>query len=146
MITLEQIQAESADPLSEEEQLTLELLVQRFPRYRDNRHLYPNLSLKIDTEQQLPTVKTKALRAVLKALSQLPGIVVESQGSDKQPGFFSTDLNWQELAQQVLDVLFKDEVIVLVSGTISLIPKTLSDILPNDYPLVIGGYRRDYDL
>lgn len=112
MITVEQINAEPLTALTEEQQLALELLVRSYKPYREGVGRWPDVSAKIDAEQEVPTVKTKALRAVLTALSKLPRLVVESSGSEKSQSFFSTKLNWDELALAVLDTLYSVPVVV----------------------------------
>jgi hypothetical protein len=108
MITLNQIQAEKITPaLTEEQQLALETLVKAYPGYSNAVGRWPSLSDKIDAEQLLPTVKTQGLKAVITALNKLPPIVVESSGSDKAPSYFTTQANWNALAQDVLNMLFE---------------------------------------
>lgn len=108
MITLTQINAENfTTPLTDEQVLNLSLLVKKFPPYRDNSPLWPNLSGKLVAEQSVPTVKTKALKAVLTALGAVPSIVVESHGTDTSQADFSTNENWWELAELILNTLYE---------------------------------------
>jgi len=107
MITLGQINAETTDPMTDEQVLSLTLLVKKFPPYRDSSPLWPNLDGKLATEQATPTVKTKALKAVLTALGKIPSIVVESSGTDESRSHFTTEDNWYDLAEMVLNTLYQ---------------------------------------
>lgn len=135
MITVEQINVEIIEdgdgnpvPLTEEQQLTLEMLVKNYDGYAKNTAVWPGLSAKIDAEQVTPTVKSKALKAVLTAYSKLPKLKVESQGTDKRQSYFSTKDNWDELAKDVLNVLF--ELPVVSNGTSLLVFQR--SVVPNN--------------
>lgn len=54
----------------------------------------------------------KALAAVCMKLKGLPGIAVESEGSEKVKRFFSATVNWDELALDVLNTLYETPAIV----------------------------------
>jgi hypothetical protein len=106
MLQLAQIQAEDMTALDSDQVLALTLLVKRYPNYINAIASWPDLEGKLAEEQATPTVKTKALKAVLVALGTQPKIVVESSGSDDARSFFSSSINWEELAQDVLDTLY----------------------------------------
>jgi hypothetical protein len=107
MITQAQIDAEDQTPaLTDQQVLTLTLLVKRAPVYYSNVGLFPNLSTKLTDEQTTPTVITQALKAILTALGDIPEIVVESQGSRDAESHFSTNENWVELAVDVLNLFY----------------------------------------
>lgn len=93
-------------PLTYGDQLLLENLVKNYPVYVQNVGLFPDFSIKIDGEQAAPTDKTYMLRAILEALNNLPEVDADSEGSDKQPGFFSTTRNWSALAQDTLNLFY----------------------------------------
>lgn len=117
MITQEQITAETLTPLTDIQQLALETLIKAYKPYRDSGGLiWANLSGEIAKEKSAPTVRTQGLKAVLTALSQLPSLVVESSGSDKAQSFFSTKLNWDELALNALDILYPNSIGIGVSS------------------------------
>jgi hypothetical protein len=102
-----QIQAESQTPaLTEEQVLNLLLLVRAYPPYIQAVGRYPDLAGLLEAERMTPTVKTMALKAVLTALGKLPKEVVEAQGTDKAPSFFSSTQNWGALALDTLNVLY----------------------------------------
>lgn len=95
--------------------VTLKLLVQRYPSYRNNPGLWPDFpeTLKAAAdlaiaepanEEALATVA--ALNAVLAQLLQLPTFVAESEGSDDEKVYVSIAGNWVELAQTTLDILY----------------------------------------
>lgn len=48
----------------------------------------------------------KALAAVCAKLAGLPGIAVESEGTDKARSFFSAERNWDELALDIINTLY----------------------------------------
>lgn len=106
MITISQITAQNTDPLTNEQVLVLFQIVKQYQLYRDAPGRYPSVKTKLEEEQNSPTVKTKALKAVITAHNELPSLVVQSQGSDKQPGYFETKNNWDALAIDILDILF----------------------------------------
>lgn len=106
MLQLAQIQAEDMTALDSDQVLALTLLVKRYPNYINAIASWPDLEGKLAEEKATPTVKTKALKAVLVALGTQPKIVVESSGSDDARSFFSSSINWEELAQDVLDTLY----------------------------------------
>ena len=106
MITLAQINAETLDPMTDEQVLALELLVKRFKGYYTAIGFWPQLSERLRAEQDVPTVKTQALKAVVTALGDLPEIVVESEGQRNSPGFFATRDNWDALAMDTLNILY----------------------------------------
>lgn len=60
-----------------------------------------------DATQIEQVALAQTLAAVVNKLSQLPGIAVESQGSDTRRNFLSSTDNWEELAKDVLDALFQ---------------------------------------
>lgn len=95
--------------------VTLKLLVQRYPPYRNAPGLWPDfaetLKAAVDLvianptdEEALATVA--ALNAVLAQLLQLPTFVADSEGSDDEKVYVSIAGNWAELAQTTLDVLY----------------------------------------
>lgn len=132
MITLAQITAEAQTPaLTAEQQLALETLVKAYPGYSNAVGRWPLLSAKIDAEQATPTVKTKGLKAVLTALNDLPEVVVESSGSDKSPSYFTTQANWNALAQDVLNMLYELP-IILGQQSFVLVQRRVQDITLND--------------
>jgi hypothetical protein len=45
---------------------------------------------------------------VLNKLRGIPGLVVESEGTDKRRTHFATNENWEELAQDVILTLYDD--------------------------------------
>jgi hypothetical protein len=106
MLTLAQIEAQNIDPLTDDQVMALSLLVKRYPNYINAVASWPDLEGKLAAEQSTPTIKTKALKAILVTLSTQPTIVVESSGSEDTKGFFSSSTNWEELAQDVLDTLY----------------------------------------
>jgi hypothetical protein len=59
-------------------------------------------------EQLMAQAKAKALGAVLIKLRGIPGLVVESEGTDKRRTHFTTPENWEELAQDVIMALYDD--------------------------------------
>lgn len=108
MITPSQINAEEMDPpLTDEQILNLEMLVKRYKPYYTAQGRWPDLTTRLKGEQDEPTVKTMALKAVLTALNGLPSIVVESQGQRTAPAFFGTTQNWDALALDVLNILYE---------------------------------------
>lgn len=123
-------------PLSNAKQMALILLVKRVPANKRRPTNIYDLATRIDavkgtgdpnapTTPVTPTmddVKGMALDAVLTRLRSLPGVVVEDEGSDKERVFFSTAQNWEELAQDALDVLYdaqgSSQVFLLVQRTL----------------------------
>jgi hypothetical protein len=60
------------------------------------------------TAEQIEQVATaQTLAAVVFKLDTFPALATESEGSDKRRTFFSTTVNWEELAKDVLDTLFQ---------------------------------------
>lgn len=107
MITLAQIDAEAQSPtLTDSQVLALTMLVKQYERYRYAIGIWPNLADKLAEEQTTATVKTQALKAVLTQLETIPALVVETSGNSDAQSFFSTKLNWDSLAQDVLDTLY----------------------------------------
>ena len=142
MIIVSQLNAQNTDPLTEEEVLALKILIRKAKYYEKNMFRFPRLNDRIAAEVLLPTVKTKGLKAVLVAAGVLPTIVVESQGSDKEPGFFSTPQNWEDLAQDALEILYDGEVsFVSVPSQISVIKKRLSDLYLDEHGVLILDHR-----
>jgi hypothetical protein len=108
-------------PLGNDKILALLMLVKRLPpKERRPSNVY-DLEARIvavkgtgdplnPTTPATPTmdeVKGMALDAVLTRLNALPNISVEDEGTDKERSFFSAAVNWKELAQDVLDVLYE---------------------------------------
>lgn len=113
MITQAQIDAEEfGTALTDKQVLVLILLVRRYPAYYNYPGRYPSLEDKLAAEESVPTVLTAALKAVLTQLGAIPAIVVESSGDANAQSFFSTKDNWVELAQDVLDIMYKIPMIV----------------------------------
>ena len=108
MITTAQINAEDfTTALTPRQVLVLTMLVKRYPPYYNAVGRYPVLANKLAAEVATPTVLTAALKAVLTQLGIIPAFVVESQGSAEAQSFFSTVQNWNELAQDVLDIMYE---------------------------------------
>lgn len=142
MLTHAQINAENQSPaLTEEQELALTMLVRQYHGYAAFTANWPNFTTKLADEQATPTVKTKALKAVLTALGRLPSIDVESQGTADSESFFATKRNWDRLAQDVLNVLFDTNVYytTALSGThqmFATVPKKkVKDLTLNDSTL-----------
>lgn len=107
MITPAQINAENfTDPLTDNQVIILTMLIRRYPRYYNASGLYPAIADKFAAEVAVPTANTAALKAILTQLGTVPVYVVESSGSATSQSFFSTVQNWEELAQDVLDVFY----------------------------------------
>ena len=108
MITPTQIAAQSSSPaLTDVQVQNVLLLVKQYPVYVQNLALFPDLAGELALEQDTPTVKTQAIKAVLAALDELPEIVVESQGRDSAPSHFSVNENWNALALDILNTLYE---------------------------------------
>lgn len=108
MLTQAQIDAEEfVTPLTDKQVLTLTMLVKRYPAYYNAIGRYPLIADKLAAEVAVPTVSTAGLKAVLTQLGKIPAFVVESQGSAQSQSFFSSVHNWEELAQDVLDILYE---------------------------------------
>lgn len=135
MLTLAQIQAELTTALSPEEKMAIMLLIKGSPEYYQAVGRWPLLEGTIDAETTLPTVKTPALRAILKILGQLPSIVVESNGSDTEPGYFSTPSNWRSLAVEALNVLY-DIPVILGSQSFVLVQRRIANIKLSDSSII----------
>lgn len=131
MITIEQITAEPMTALSPQQVLALRMLVQSYDEYRKNLGVYPDFLGEVAKEVALPTERTQGLRAVLTALSRLPRLKVESQGTDKSPSFFSTKQNWDTLAQDALNVLYE---LPIYSGDIRFVVVQPNITLNSPYP------------
>ena len=113
MITQAQIDAESTTPaLTVNQKLVLMMLVRRYLVRHNSVWRFADLGTVIDAEITAPTEKTSALKAILTQLGKIPSFVVESQGSAEAQSFFSTTLNWQELAQDVLDILYEAPTVI----------------------------------
>lgn len=127
MLTLAQITAETTVAITDEQVLSLLLLIKNWPVYRSQPIMWPNLETTIRAEQSVPTVKTKALKAALTALGKLPKIVVESSGTADSQSHFSTNENWWALASDVLDILYD---VPLATGRTSyaVVQRTIADI------------------
>jgi hypothetical protein len=107
MITPDQLAVETTDPISETQETNLLLLVRQFGPYIKYTGRWPQLEEKLAEERATPTERTRALRAILTALNDLPPIDAESQGSEGSPGFFSVKRNWDILAQDVLNTFYR---------------------------------------
>jgi len=128
MITLTQINAENfTTALTDEQVLNLTLLVKKYPPYRDASGMWPDLAGKLADEQGTPTVKTKALKAVLTALGTIPSIVVESNGNEQAQSHFSTTENWYEYAELILNTLYE---IPIATGrtSVAVVPAKITDL------------------
>lgn len=141
MITQAQILAEAITPaLTDEQVLNLTLLVKQYPGYISNLGFFTDLDGELALEVATPTVKTRALKAVLTALGNLPTLVVESQGRDTSPAHFSTVENWASLAIDVLNVLYDVPAGLLGSQSFALTRKPLAGLI-DDASLnsIVGG-------
>jgi hypothetical protein len=128
MITHAQIVAESITPaLTEQQVMTLSLLVKKYPPYRDASGMWPNFADKLAEEVVTPTVKTQALKAVVTALGKIPAIVVESNGTDQSQSHFSTTDNWWELAELVLNTLY-DVPVATGRQSVAVVPVRITDL------------------
>lgn len=107
MITVEEIKAQNLTPLTDEQILALDGLVQSYPVYAQAIGLFPEFPEKLLAEKTTPTVKTKKLKAILTKMSALPPIIVESYGTDKAQSNFSVIRNLNELAQDVLNTFYR---------------------------------------
>ena len=140
MLTPDQIAAQSQSPaLTDEQVLNLLLLVKQYPVYATNLGLFPGLDAKLAAEQTTPTILTKALKAVLVAVNELPEIVVESQGRDTAPSHFTTNENWNALALDVLNLFYDVPAGVLTRQSFALAQKPVDSMLiVDDMDLVLG--------
>lgn len=104
MLTPDMIEAENfTTALTSTQKINLELLVRgAFPAYATiwATQLQDGLVYEMAT----PTERTRALKAVLTQLNELPAEDVESQGDVNSPTFFSTQQNWKSLAIDVFNV------------------------------------------
>lgn len=133
MLTPDQIAGQSSTPaLTDDQILNLMLLVKRYPVYVGNLGLFPDLAGELATEQGTPTVKTKALKAVLAAVNELPEVVVESQGKDTAPSHFTTNENWNNLALDVLNLFFDVPAGALSRQSFALAQRKVENILIAD--------------
>jgi hypothetical protein len=110
-------------PLSNAKRLALAMLVKRVPANKRRPSNVSDIAARIaavagtdpngvpavPATPTIDDVKGMALDAVLTRLRGLPGVVVQDEGSDKERVFLSTAENWQELAQDVLDVLYESQ-------------------------------------
>lgn len=140
-------------PLSNAKLMALMLLVKRLPEYREQPGRWPNLQTQLEavkgagdpdapTTPAAPTmenVKGMALDAVLTRLKGLPGVVVQDEGSDTEKYFFSAAENWEELARDVLDVLYEASG---VGQTYRVVQRTLEMLLATSS---VGPGRRRND-
>lgn len=140
-------------PLSNSKVMALLLLVRRLPEYRQQPGRWPNLQTKIEAvrgegdpdapaapaDPTMADVQGMALDAVLARLKRLPGVVVQDEGSDTEKYFFSSAENWEELARDVLDVLYE-----ATGGnqTYRLVQRTLEMLLATSS---VGSRRRSND-
>jgi hypothetical protein len=132
VLTFEQINAENQNPaLSDEQIMALELLVKRWPVYQRASGQWPLLHERLVAEKTTPTVKTKALKAVLTALAGLPAVVAETQGTDKEPAFFSTVQNWEALAEDTLNILY-DLPVTWAAQSFVLVQRRIEDLIITD--------------
>lgn len=130
MITIEQIKAENFTvALDADQELALSQLVKSYKYYRDNIGRYPKFAVKLSAERATPTVKTKGLKAILTALSLSPNIVVESELEKESPGLYTSKSNWEEFAQDVLNILYEVEETGGNSNSYFLVRKTIADLL-----------------
>jgi hypothetical protein len=104
--------------------LSLRGLVYRSKEYGDNRGYYGDVYAVIkaaatagkaaldvppetrDDTQNEQLAVAQYLAAVCWKLGTLPGIAVESEGSQERRNFFSSVVNWEELARDVLNQLY----------------------------------------
>lgn len=133
MLTPTQIAAQSTSPaLTDVQILNLSLLVKQFPLYAKNQGLFPDLQGKLEAEQDVPTVKTQVLKAVLVAVDDLPEVVVESQGRESAPAHFATGENWNSLALDVLNVLYDVPAGLTSPQSFAMAQRKVEDILITD--------------
>ncbi len=111
MIKVEQIDQYDLEPLTPSQVLTLTKMVRRYKYYRDNIGVYTKLGDKLQEEVDTPTVKTQALKAVLAIYSTLPNLSVVTSPTEKSNSTFSSPVNWDELAQDVLDIFYDPEAV-----------------------------------
>ena len=139
MITVAQITAETMLPaLTDEQVLILKNLIKQYDVYASAWSVWPDLDDAIDDEVATPTVKTRALKAVLTQLGLTPNIEVESQGTADSESYYSTKRNWDRLAQDALNFLF-DLPVSSAYGWINFmsIPKTkIKNLTLNDSTLI----------
>lgn len=131
MITVAQITAEDLTAISEIQQRALMGLIEQYQPYADAPGRWPSLEDKIGAEMATPTVKTRALKAVLTALGRLPAIVVESQGQVSSPSMFATKENWDTLAFDALNILYGKS-IILGPQTIGVIKRSTESMTQKD--------------
>lgn len=127
MLTVAQIDAETQDPLTDSQVVSLLNIVRRYKVYAMEQGKWPDLEGKLNTEQLTPTVKTQALKAVLTAVAKLPSLVVETNGTDTDRSYFSTRLNWEEAAIDILNILYKVPAVIGRTGIIA-VRKTVKDL------------------
>jgi hypothetical protein len=104
-------------------QKALANLAYRSTLYRENVGYYGNVYVKIkaaivagkaalaapdphDDTQIDQIAQAQVLAAVAYRLSRTINIAVEDEGSEQARGFFSSTVNWEELARDILDELF----------------------------------------
>lgn len=132
MLTLAQINAENFSvALTDEQELNLSLLVKKYPPYREAAGMWPGFADKLAAEKATPTVKTKALKAVLTALGTIPSIVVESNGTANSQSHFSTTENWYEYAELILNTLF-DVPVATGRTSVAVVPVRVTDLVINE--------------
>jgi hypothetical protein len=104
--------------------MALKGLVYRSTQYRNNAGYYGDIYIVIkaaaaagvtalatpvdsrtDTQQDVVAL-AQTLAAIANKLASVPGIAVESEGSQERRAFFSSRVNWEELANDVLDALY----------------------------------------
>lgn len=111
MITQAQIDAQNfTTALTPNQVMVVTMLVKRYLVKYNAVSQYSTLGTKLQDEVDTPTVVTSAIKAVLAILGGVPTLVVESSGSDDSRSFFSTVLNWEELAQDILNVLYENPI------------------------------------
>lgn len=114
MIRPKQILAEAQSPaLTDEQVMNLLILVRAYPPYAQAVGRWPDFPGLLAAEQETPTVKTRAYKAILTALDALPKEVVESAGTEDAPGHFTTPSNWAALALDALNIAFD---VPIISG------------------------------
>lgn len=133
MLTPAQLTAQSILPaITDEQVLNLMLLVKQYPVYVANLGLFPDLATQLSLEQATPTVVTKALKAVLAAIDELPEVVVESQGRDTAPSHFTSNENWNSLALDVLNLFYSVPAGALSRQSFALAQRKVENILIAD--------------
>lgn len=127
MITQAQIQVETTDALTDEQVLSLELLVKQSAVYVRSPGYWPDLNTRLIAEKASPSVKTKGLKAVITAANILPGLVVETDGDT----VFTTPSNWNALALDVLNLLY-DTMYIGPNNNYRLVQRPTENLLLTD--------------